>query len=114
MKDRWGVPYSKVPSSALLKCMCRSMSTKLQEYVRGTDVQLFKHYTCLYKESDLELRSLVERARSQYPVRVQSPVEFDIVLCISHANRMQCNARMNQSKAYEADAAGKRPYETHW
>ena len=53
MRGRWDVPYSKVPSSALLKCMCRSVSIALTEYVRGPDRRLFKHYTILYQSSNL-------------------------------------------------------------
>ena len=84
MKDRWDVPYSKVPSSALLKTMCRGLSITLTEYVRGTDMQLFGHYTSLYNECDLDLRSLVTHARAAYPVRVHSPFEFDIVcVCVT-------------------------------
>ena len=113
MQDRWDVPYSKVPSSDLLKFMCRSLSITLTEYVRGDDIDLFKFYHKLYKTKDT-LKESIDKARVAYPVRVQSPFEFDIVLCVSHANRMMCNARMNQAKAYEADAAGKRPYEIRW
>ena len=49
----------------------------------------------------------IEKAQMAYPVRALSPVDFDTVMCISHANRKICNARLNEHEAVLAEAAGK-------
>ena len=118
MRDRWDTPYSKVADSLLLRDMCCRMHLKLQTYQRGTDQQLFDNYTRLYKnvaaDKDFELPSLVNRAQSKYPAKLSSPFDYYLVLCVSHAHRMLCNARLNEGKAVMAEAVGKTTRLVEW
>ena len=92
MKDRWN-RVRAIQDSECMKDMCNRMHFHLTTYWRGTDRALFDFYTQLYCESDEELPFIVQQAQKTYPVKLFSPVEFDVVLCVSHANRMLVNRR---------------------
>ena len=112
MQDRWDTPYSKVAESSLLRDMCGGVHIKLTQYMRGTDLELFRRYTSMYDRCDAELPHLVRAAQAAYPVSAD-PHEFDLVLCVSHANRMLCNARLNEIKAQMA-AATRKTFKLEW
>ena len=118
MRDKWDVPYNRVADSLLLRDMCCRLRVHLQTYRRGTDQQFFDFYTRLYgdapTERDPELSSLVEMAQASYPVRTQNPLDYYFVLCVSHAHRMMCNARLNEGKAVMAEATGKTTRFLEW
>ena len=98
MEDRWN-RVRATQDSECMKDMCNRMHFHLTTYWRGTDRALFDFYTQLYCESDEELPFIVEQAQKTYPVKLSSPLEFDVVLCVSHANRMLVNRLQNEAKA---------------
>ena len=97
MKDRWD-RVRTIQDSECMKDMCNRMHFHLTTYWRSTDRAPFDFYTQLYCESDEELPFIVEQAQKTYPVKLSSPLEFDVVLCVSHANRMLVNRLQNEQK----------------
>ena len=113
MRDRWDVPYSLVPESVMIGDMCKHMHIHLTEYLRGPDHDLFNFYHGLYTTKET-LRESIIKAQAAYPIRVTSPFDFDMIMCISHANRKICNARLNEHKAIVAEASGKKTCLLEW
>ena len=80
--------------------MCGGLHVKLTTYRRGTDVELFRWYTGLYKWADNrdfdKVQQLVNLTRKRYPLRNE---EIDIHLVMSHKLRVQINAEQNAIQA---------------
>ena len=105
--------YHLVAESVLLRDMCSHIHIHLTEYKRGTDLRLFEFYTSLHKTTD-PLHVSINKARAAYPVRAKTPFDYDTILCLSHANRKICNARLNEHKACLAEASGKTMCHLQW
>ena len=114
MRDRWDAPYSMVADSELLNCMCAYRHFKLTQYRRGEDQKLFDFYTMLYTRKDDEIGVLVKQALQTYNARLPNIFDYHLVLCVSHANRILCNARWNAVKAQCAQSQGKVTWEIDW
>ena len=114
MRDRWDAPYSMVAESELLSCMCAYRHFRLTQYRRGEDQKLFDFYTSLYTRADHEIDVLVNNALSIYKARLPNIFDYYLILCVSHANRILCNARQNAMKAQCAQGQGKDTWEIEW
>ena len=113
MQDRWDIPYSEVQGSECLRDMCRSLHAHLKTNWRSKDSpELFDFYTGLY-DTDDDLAISVQKAQTQFPVRLNA-IDIDIVLCISHANRMIINNRQNEAKAMQHEANGGATVHVDW
>ena len=113
MQDRWDVPYSEVQGSECLRDMCRSLHAHLTTNWRSKESpELFDFYTGLYDTAD-DLAVSVQKAQFQFPVRLNA-IDIDIVLCVSHANRMIINKRQNEAKAMEHEASGGATVHIDW
>jgi len=96
--DQWAdvMRVKDLRYSRFLWEMCGGLHVKLTEYRRGTDLQLFKWYTGLYKWADNQdpdvVEQLVQRTRERYPLQDE---EIDTYFVMSHKLRIKINHAEN-------------------
>ena len=75
--------------------------------------ELVDLYSGLYGKTDEELPFVVQDAQAKFPLKV-SPIDVDIVLCVSHALRIRINMQRHEAKAYKHEAEGGHTTHIEW
>ena len=108
--DKWqdAMTAKDFRASQFLHEMCGGLRVRLTQYRRGTDKELFRWYTRLYKYADankmdrdafVDTRDgLVRLTRERYPWRGE---EIDHYFVMSHAQRIRINEMVNKQLASE-------------
>ena len=93
--DRWqdAMNEKDIRESQLVHELCGGLRVKLTTYRRGTDPELFKRYTMMYKHADDEskLHLYVDKGMGYYPYEITA----DCYFVMSHKSRMALNHAMN-------------------